>query len=373
MITSSRSFIAALLVASLGLAGCNLHFDLDAVAAPVQADTDQIDTDVPDVEDTDTDASDAGDTDQPDVDDTDTQDSGDAVDPDPDADADDAGDVDEPDTDPIEPPSCAEIGLLSCGERCVDTNVDPDHCGTCNNACDITEACLASQCQPVTCPGDVPPLSGDCDPVNQTGCAGNNVCFLQHSGTFPPRFTPRCGSLEENTGTIQQGERCSGSTSCEPGLHCAPFLPPDPRLAVCVKMCELATGAGCAEDEFCTLDDPDADYNGVGFCTKTCNLLATGACPAGQACAPNKDFPDLSCQPSARCLQNGGFSQKAEFSPCSVNNLHTNGCPADLRCMRDANHNQRCLKPCDTFADCDGRACEPAPAPFVHLRFCQAS
>ncbi|RDV38478.1 hypothetical protein DV096_06570 [Bradymonadaceae bacterium TMQ3] len=138
-------------------------------------------------------------------------------------------------------------------------------------------------------------------------------------------------------------------------------------------MCELTTGAGCAEDEFCTLDDSEADYNGVGFCTKSCDLLTAGACPAGQACAPNKDFPDLSCQPSARCLQNGGFSQKAEFSPCSVSNLHTNGCPTDLRCMRDTNDNQRCLKPCDTLADCDGRACEPAPAPFAHLRFCQAS
>ncbi|WP_230470437.1 hypothetical protein [Lujinxingia vulgaris] len=372
MITSSRSFIAALLVASLGLTGCNLHFDLDSVAAPVQANTDQLDTDVTDVEDTDTDASDAGDTDTPDVDDTDTHDSGDADDPD--ADADDAGDVDEPDTDPIEPPSCAEIGLLSCGERCVDTNVDPDHCGTCNNACDITEACVASECQPVACPGDVPPLTGDCDPVNQTGCAGSNACELRFVPPPTLEFRPSCQAIE-NLGDGQLGDSCEPGTGtdCGPGLHCHSFDPPDPRLAVCVKMCELATGAGCAEDEFCTLDDPDADYNGVGFCTKTCDLLATGACPAGQACAPNKDFPDLSCQPSARCLQNGGFSQKAEFSPCSVNNLHTNGCPADLRCMRNANDNQRCLKPCDTFADCDGRACEPAPAPFAHLRFCQAS
>src|SRR5690554_1941262 len=198
MIASTRSLIAALLVASFGLAGCNLHFDLDSVAAPVEADTDGLDTEVPDVDDNDTDPADTGDTDIPDVDDNDADDTGDTDEPD--ADPADTGDTDVPDTDPVDPPSCAEIGLLSCGNRCVDTNLDPDHCGTCNNACDITQACVASTCRPIACAGDVPPLTGECDPVNQTGCAGNAVCYLQLSGSPPfVSFTPKCGSLEENT------------------------------------------------------------------------------------------------------------------------------------------------------------------------------
>ena len=361
MFSSTRTLIAALLVATLAISGCNLHYDLDAVSAPVEVgpDTDQPDADFGDLDasdtsDTDTDPTDTGDTDEPDAD---------TGEPDADIDA-----------DPIDPPACSEIGLLACGDRCVDTNLDPDHCGTCNTACALTESCVSSECQPVTCPGDVPPLTGACDPVDQTGCAGNAGCELRFIPPPTLEFRPSCKALDQ-FGTGEVGDNCDPEslTNCGPGLHCYSFLPPDPRLAVCVKMCELATGEGCAANEICTNDDDDANYNGVGFCTTSCDILATNVCFGGQACAPNKDYPDLSCQPSARCLQNGGYSQKAEFSPCSVNNLQTNGCPADLRCMRDADNNQSCLKPCDTFADCGGRACEPAPAPFAHLRFCQPS
>lgn len=370
MISSTRTLIATLLVATLAISGCNLHYDLDSVSVPVEADTDQPDSGDLDASDADVDATDTGDTDEPDADtdqpDTDT----DEPDADTDVDAEDDADVD-----PIDPPSCAEIGLIACGDRCVDTNLDPNHCGTCNTSCALTETCDASECVPVTCPGDVPPLTGDCSPLGNTGCAGSDACELRLIPTPPNfEFRPNCKPLNE-FGTGEAGDNCDPDslTNCGPGLHCHSFLPPDPRRAVCVKMCELATGNGCAEDEICTNDDGDANYNGVGFCTQTCDILAAGACPSGQACAPNKDFPDLSCQPTTICLQNAGFTGKAEFSPCSVNNLHTNGCPADLRCMRDSADSQRCLKPCDTFADCGGRACEPAAAPFAHLRFCEPS
>ncbi|RAL22738.1 hypothetical protein DL240_07515 [Lujinxingia litoralis] len=347
MTSSTRSLLFALSLALFATAGCNLHFDLDSVPAPV----DQVDPDAGDasnVHDADADPSDA------DVEG-------------PDADANDA--------DALEPPTCAELGLVSCDQRCVDTNLDPQHCGTCNNACETTETCVASQCVPLSCPDDVPPLSGDCNPVDQTGCTDNQACYLRF---IPPpgavEFSPSCAA-PETLGTGQLGDSCAegGASSCGPGLHCHSFAAPDPRQARCVNMCELATGQGCAEDEICVNDDSDANYYGVGFCSPTCDILASNACPAGQACAPNKDYPQLSCQPATRCLINGGFASKSEFSPCAVANLHTNGCPAELRCIPDAQNNQLCLKPCDTPADCQGRACLPAPAPYSHLRFCQPS
>ena len=41
------------------------------------------------------------------------------------------------------PGTCAE-GRTNCGGSCVDTQIDPNHCGQCNRECDVAggEVCL---------------------------------------------------------------------------------------------------------------------------------------------------------------------------------------------------------------------------------------
>ena len=42
-------------------------------------------------------------------------------------------------------------GLAMCGTRCVATDVDPDHCGSCSTVCAAGERCVTGSCQP-SCP-----------------------------------------------------------------------------------------------------------------------------------------------------------------------------------------------------------------------------
>jgi len=45
-------------------------------------------------------------------------------------------------------------GLTFCGNTCVDTSTDLNHCGACNTACDPMGSCAAGECQaPPACPG----------------------------------------------------------------------------------------------------------------------------------------------------------------------------------------------------------------------------
>lgn len=45
--------------------------------------------------------------------------------------------------------ACPE-GEAVCGDRCVDTDTDPSHCGECGNPCGATEVCQAGACVPCT-------------------------------------------------------------------------------------------------------------------------------------------------------------------------------------------------------------------------------
>jgi hypothetical protein len=80
------------------------------------------------------------------------------------------------------PPEC-DAGDTACGEVCVDLNLDPAHCGSCDQACDAGAVCLMGACE--TCGGGTTPCGDACvdtkvDPQNcggcGTACRGNEVC-----------------------------------------------------------------------------------------------------------------------------------------------------------------------------------------------------
>jgi hypothetical protein len=68
--------------------------------------------------------------------------------------------------------------LVDCGGECVDTNEDPDHCGSCENACGSTQVCSHGACADTCADGLT-----DCDracvdllyDVENCGACGN-VC-----------------------------------------------------------------------------------------------------------------------------------------------------------------------------------------------------
>ena len=90
------------------------------------------------------------------------------------------------------------MGRISCGSACVDSNVDPQHCGDCTTACGsgthAVPICAAGHCASacetgfVNCDGD-PATSGcpiaaaigcgDCDPAGSTcASAGGVACHV---------------------------------------------------------------------------------------------------------------------------------------------------------------------------------------------------
>ncbi len=74
---------------------------------------------------------------------------------------------------------CQEAG----GDVCTDTAYDPDHCGTCGNACDTPPqalaACVAGQCLVAACEDNY----GDCNnDIETDGCETDLLTSMEHCG-----------------------------------------------------------------------------------------------------------------------------------------------------------------------------------------------
>jgi hypothetical protein len=106
-------------------------------------------------------------------------------------------------------------GRVKCDGKCIDTNVNPLHCGGCGNRCQVNARCEAGQCtcvrgicavnDSVCCPLDSPRVeicrcSSATDP---TTCETAGRLELCPAGTVPCRG-PRCGSC------------CPAGSTCDP-------------------------------------------------------------------------------------------------------------------------------------------------------------
>lgn len=319
--------LAAALVVCMSIA-CNLHFDVDSVPPPAEGERDTWSVDT------------------------------------------------------IEPfDDCDTLGLTSCQNRCRDLQTDPYFCGSCTNRCAPTETCDGGQCVPTTCPFDPGAIPGSCDPVRGTGCSSQTqICIV----TFVPstgRFATVCENPANLNMDTQVGSPCTSVTDCVEGASCVIWEPPDPRSRVCSKICQLETGLGCSEDEFCVnphtretnaQGDPVDVLTALGYCTRRCSPTNLNTCPPGQACAPDEGFAEYACHANFRCLENGAFAGKSPLASCDRTELHRNGCPSGLICMPEGTQNtgDRCVRPCVSDTECAPGACSRAPAPWDFLKVC---
>ncbi len=117
----------------------------------------------------------------------------------------------------------------SCGAKCVNTQTDPNNCGSCGNSCG-TEACVAGSCQASTggtcssceatanastCSSSYNSCTGTCKSLLSCvmGCNGNTTCasscyttFSSGSAAFATYWSCLCGS----TCGSQCATQCSG-------------------------------------------------------------------------------------------------------------------------------------------------------------------
>jgi len=242
--------------------------------------------------------------------------------------------------------SCAKAGFVVCGQECVDTSADPEHCGGCEGACGIGGVCADGECATVE----------DC---RQEGCVGLTVC---------DEGTGRCVRGCSGNGQCgTEGSFCDGtsrSCACDPDRHACD--------GVCAASDDVATcGDRCSP---CPSDPNGATTCEAGACGLTCapdHLLCDGACAA----CPTEAVDGVMCDGGA-CVASActGRAHVCEGACVSDDDVATCGdrcapCPDDPRgeasCTRGT-----CDLACDGGALLCGASCAVCPTTGVTHTTC---
>lgn len=107
--------------------------------------------------------------------------------------------------------SCDDPNLTSCEARCVDTDISPDFCGSCDNSCEAGQGCAAGACVDVCDPGQLN-CGGECiDPNTDADfCGASGTCTGTNAGED-------CGDNQCSAGTCTS-QRYIGSLTPSTGM-----------------------------------------------------------------------------------------------------------------------------------------------------------
>ncbi len=199
-------------------------------------------------------------------------------------------------------------GLSDCGGTCVDTDVNPAHCGGCGSACAVGETCAGGTCSCVpSCGGRS--CGGD-------GCGGT------------------CGTCA--SGRVCTGGSCDCSASAtDCGGTCTDVRVDVMNCGSCGTAC--AAGESCVAGA-CTTDMPDAG------CTPACAGRDCGDDTCGGSCGD--------CASDRLCASGGVCACNAELTECG-------GICVDTRV--DSLHCGACDAPCGAGLRCVGGVCDGMP------------
>ncbi len=206
-----------------------------------------------------------------------------------------------------------------CGGECVDTRVDPRHCGSCEKPCAAGALCREGACV-ATCAAGQTACSGKCadtrnDPVNCGGCgttcSAGQACVASMCQSVCPSGQDMCSGACVTTMTdnahcggcnqpCAAGSRCAGGScrvQCQPnqlscdGGACVNGATDNQNCGVCGRACaagQVCSGGMCGTTcamnlTLCTPDggapscaDTQNDNANCGMCGR--------ACSAGQSC-----------------------------------------------------------------------------------------
>jgi len=148
--------------------------------------------------------------------------------------------------------TCA--GGTMCGLLCVNLQVDPSNCGSCDTECADGTACFDGRCQATTCTGGEWMWS----------CSGKCVKL---AGDFPPLHCGGCGKA------------CPPGNVCAHGI-CQPFTcPPPTHLCKDYACCQAGN------------DDPCAELGGGTFCSWEPMTLPMICCGPNMRCVHGLCMP----------------------------------------------------------------------------------
>ena len=218
-----------------------------------------------------------------------------------------------PETEVCDDGSCADScsgGRTDCDRACVDTNTNPLHCGGCSQFCSQAEICSNGAC------------SSSCE-ADQSQC-GASCVDLQTSDQH-------CGACDEpcSIGQMCSGGSCSaacgfGQTQC--GALCVDTNSNQQHCGACDNAC--AVGEGCS-DGACKVACPGGQTECSGLCydllndDDNCgacgNQCATGeVCGNGQ-CALNCPTGQTACGGSCADLETSATHCGACGNACGAN------------------------------------------------------
>lgn len=224
-----------------------------------------------------------------------------------DADSDGQGDA----CDPCPATACdgtcapaAEIGASA--DFCYETCQGEEH--TCP---DPNQVCAGVLLQP--CNGDcstVPrPCVSTCDPLDAAACPAGQVCaqVMEYSDEphahSPGDPDPRLWAcVPDDVDAASEGEACElEPAACGGGLACASPAAWCESQTCCALLCDLETGAPCADGMPCV---PHDEARGIGVCALLAGL--------GEACTPGTSGcqPELFCAPQAETARCNDDSQQ---------------------------------------------------------------
>lgn len=179
------------------------------------------------------------------------------------------------------------VGLGSCGDDgseealdTVDTDAGPENLSGARVGTASWDGSNLGDAEPIVCPTEA------CDPDSQDCAEG--TCTLKDDATV----------CVPATGTVQEGQSCSGSAQCDVGLACFQTSAGNR----CQRICCPGDDSFCAEDEKCggsgQLVEGSAQL-AWGYCTpvrQDCDVFDYQAtCELGEACYVVSPEGDTAC------------------------------------------------------------------------------
>jgi len=239
-----------------------------------------------------------------------------------------------------------QAGQTRCGDDCVLLQTDRWHCGACDKACTVGQACQGGRCQTPGCRSrDDCPVGKRCDAQSGrcVGCQEDTDCL---NGTHCDQATQTC---KDNV-PPGPGSPCNPDNSCPEGLGC--FQVPD-KAKICFEL--------CAKDADCK-DPKRPRCLAVAPNIKTCLYYAK----KGEACSllvPQQAVCEVGHEPPLYCNQktercDAVIMQTKEGAPCNKQGDSTppiRRCDpkASLVCAQDT---ETCTK---TSVAKEGERCDP--------------
>lgn len=198
-----------------------------------------------------------------------------------------------------------------------------------------------------------------CDLIVADSCGEDQACrFLLPIGESITPFA-QC----QPAGTKLEGEPCSSTAECGPGLDCTVECDTDTQDCAAEEnrgycrsyCCALNSTSHCPREQACLIEltDGEGRGTGVGLCDlcDNCNPLMAEDCDYGRGCYP---LPDVDSEEISFCFlcmtSDPGLSEGAR---CDT----ANECKPGLGCFSIDRQPNRCTRFCDLKSGID--VCQP--------------